>query len=332
MRKELLWAGIIGIIFGVAIGFGTWRVRSKMKAIPNSSPTPTPQTSRGQVKIALDKPENLRVYAENPISVTGLTKSLNWVIISTDDSDYLTTSLDDGSFSQNVDFSGGVNHIQAVSIDADGGSASQKILALYSESFKVQSSGEEEASDTAELAKSVAEKLAQSQNPPKAYIGTVTDIAESTIQIKSLDSQIQQISTEQDEISVVNTKETTSKTVKLTDIAIGDFIIAMGYADGNEVLEAKRILISNTQSDLKINTALYKVASVGKKSIEVTPVSGGETLTITPDKNTVINSFSEGKTKSIKLANISVNDMIIIVSDISGTPSITRTMFDLISK
>lgn len=332
MKKELLWAGIIGIIFGIAIGFGTWRVRNKMKSVTNFFPTPTPQTSKGQVKIALDKPENLRVYSENPISVTGLTKSLNWVIISTDDSDYLTTSLDDGSFSQTVEFSGGVNNVQAISVDADGGSATQKVLALYSESFKPLTSNNNEASETAEIAKSVAEKIALTKNPPRAYLGTVTDIAESTIQIKSLDSQIQQISTEQDEINVVNAKETTSKSVKLTDIAIGDFIIAMGYTDGNEVLEAKRILISNTPSDLKINAALYKVTSVGKKSVDVTPVSGGDTLTITPDKNTVINSYFEGKTKSIKLANISENDMLIVITDATGTPALVRSIFNLIPK
>lgn len=332
MRKELLWAGIIGIIFGIAIGFGTWRVRSKMKSIPLSSPTPTPQTSKGQVKIALDKPENLRVYAENPVLVTGLTKSLNWVVISTEDSDYLTTSLDDGTFSQNIEFNGGINYVQAVSIDADGASASQKVLALYSESFKSQNSSENEATETAQIAKSVAEKIAQSENPPKAYIGTVTDIADTTIQIKSLDSQIQQISAVEDGIAVLNTKESTSKTVKLTDVAIGDFIIAMGYVDDNDVLAAKRILISNTSNEPKINSVLYKVASVGKKSFEALPLSGGDAVTITPDKNTVIRSFSEGKTKSIKLTDIQENDTIIVVSDTSGTPSIIRSIFELVSK
>lgn len=332
MRKELLWAGVIGIIFGIAIGFGTWRVRSKMKSIPSSSPTPIAQNSKGQVKIAIDKPENLRVYSENPIAVAGLTKSLNWVVISTDEDDFLTTSLDDGSFSQNVEFEGGINYLQAVSIDADGTSASQKILALYSESFKLQDSSENEATETAEIAKSVAEKIAQSQNPPKAYIGTVTDIAESTIQIKSMDSQIQQISAEQDEVTVVNTKETTSKTVKLTDIAIGDFIIAMGYTDGNEVLEAKRILVSNTPTEQKINVTLFRVSSVGKKSVDVTPISGGETITVTPEKNTGIYSFSEGKTKSIKLTDILENDTIIVVTDATGTPLITRSVYKLISK
>ena len=332
MRKELLWAGIIGIIFGVAIGFGVYRVRNKVEPDSKATPQPSSASGTGLTKIALDKPENLRVYTENPISVSGLTKSLNWVVVSSLDADDIASSMDDGTFSLDVDLDGGINFIQATSINPDGSTAFQKILVVYSSSFTLETDAGSEASGASEIENSVALKLSQSENPPRAYVGTVTDISESTVQIRSTDSQIQQISTLTESLTVVDTKGTSNKTVKLADIAIGDFIVAMGYIDGNDVLSAKRILISDALNEPKLEVSLYKVQAVNKKSIDAISVADSQNSTITPDKNTVLQSFLEGKTEKISLADISENDLIIVVADNSGSPSLIRSIFVLTAK
>lgn len=332
MRKELLWAGIIGIIFGIAIGFGAWRVRNKSQNDGNPTPQPSAQSGTGNTKIALDKPENLRVFMENPVAVSGLTKALNWVIISAGNKDYIAESSDDGTFLVDTDLEAGVNHIQASSINADGSLATQKVLVVYSESFKPDGVTLNQASSESKMQDSVALKLAQSENPPRAYIGTVTDIAETTIQIRSTDSQIEQISATGESIDVLNTKGTSNKSVKFADIAIGDFIVAMGYLDGNDVLDAKRILISDVPNDPKLDISLYKVKNVGKKSLDLVSVARSEDSSLTPDKNTVILSFDEGKVKKIALADISPDQLIIVVAEKTGSPSLIRTVFAISSK
>lgn len=332
MRKELLWAGIIGIIFGVAIGFGVYRVRNKTKPDLNATPQSSSVSGTGITKIAINKPEDLRVYTQNPIAVSGLTKPLNWVIVSIEDSDYITSSLEDGTFSIEADFDGGANCVQATSLSADGSSAFQKVLAVFSGSFEADNTTPNEATGASEIENSIAEKISQLENPPRAYIGSVTDIAESTIQIKSMDSQIQQISTLDENIAVVDTKGTTNKTVNLTDIAIGDFIVAMGYVDKNDVLSARRVLISSAINETSLNISLYKVKTAGKTSLELTAMAGSEESTLTPSKNTTIKSFSENKTKALSLANISEEDLIIVVSDNTGSPSIIRSIFVISSK
>lgn len=329
MRKELVWAGIIGILFGVVIGFGVWRVRSKVTLKNEPIPTSSPQSGLGQFKITIDKPENLGVVTESPVSVSGITKSSNWIIVSTDEEDYITKSLEDGTFSVDVDLKAGINHIMASSINLQGNIASQKILSVYSESFQTSTPTPETATSEADIKKAVALKIAQAEKPPRAYIGIVTDIAESTIQIKSTDSQIQQISTNKLDIVVVNVKGTTNKIVKLADIAIGDFIVAMGYIDDNDVLDVQRILIADSPIEPKIGIYLQRVKIVGKNSLDLINIENGESVTITPGRNTVVNSFTEGKLKIIKLSGISESGLIITASDISVSPAIIRSLYNL---
>jgi len=125
MRKELLWAGVIGISFGLIIGFGAWRVRSSMT--PKDAPTPTPNTQAGigQFMIAVNKPENFDVVTSSSMGVSGITKPSTLVIISTEKGDYLTESLGDGTFSKEVDLVSGINNIKVSSVNMQGNVATQ---------------------------------------------------------------------------------------------------------------------------------------------------------------------------------------------------------------
>jgi hypothetical protein len=323
MRKELVWAGVIGILFGVVIGFGVWRIKTSM--VKDIKPTATPISKPGKVnsKITIDKPGNLDVITQNSVNVTGITKPSSWVVVSTEKGDYLTKSLEDGTFSAETGLEAGVNYIQATSVSDQGEALSQKILAIYSSSFQTAQS----ATSGASIDEAVELKISQAQNPPKAYLGVVTDIADSTIQIKTADSQIQQVATDKYNVTVVNSKGTSTKTVKLTDIAIGDFIIAMGYVDGDDVLDVQRILVADSLSDTKLSVSLLKTETVSKKSLALSPINGGDIVTITPDKNTSIRSYSQGKFKSITISAITKSDLIILVSDDTGTPSVVRSIF-----
>lgn len=324
-----MWAAIIGISFGLVIAFGAWRVRSSVSLKADIATTPSPAPAPGQVRIAIDKPGNLDVITESPTSISGITKPLTWIVVSTDKEDYLAQSRDDGTFSLDIDLSPGLNHIKASSLNTQGSVSSEDILAVYSASFKgnpatPNTTSVNESSDSA-----VAMKFAEAGNPPKAYIGTVTDIVDSTIQIKSTDSQIQQIATTNKEISVVNTKGSSNKTVKLTDIAIGDFIVAMGFPDGNDVLDAQRILVTDSPLKSQITVAIKNVKDVSKKSLTLSSSNGDSEDTFTPDKNTSLQSYVDGKIKSAKMTDFSKSDMVITVSDTTGTPALSRSIFNL---
>lgn len=129
----------------------------------------------------------------------------------------------------------------------------------------------------------VQKKVEEARTIPFAYIGTVTDIAEQTIQInkfifskaKEDAGEIQQISVDEENTAFVKiTKSTTS--VKFSDLAIGDYIIAMGYKNGNSVLEGKRILITTAVELTTRKTVFGESSEITKRSLVLTASTGKE--------------------------------------------------------
>jgi hypothetical protein len=333
VRRELIWVAIIGISFGLIIAFGVWRINTSLdKSKPGPiQPTPFAQNPGEELKVTLNTPENDDVVTVSPVSVSGITKPLAWIVVSGTTGDYILQSDENGIFSQNVDLTPGINQIKITALDSNGSQTLQKVLVVYSSAFQLQTVNATPgiASGEASINENVAQKVAAAMNRPKAYLGVVTDITNTTIQIKDIDSQIQQISVGSTGLSVVDTKGTNNKQIKLTDIAIGDFIVAMGYINSNQVLSAQRILITDPLSTSQLSISLSSVTTVTKKSLTVTDIKSGQSATLTPDKNTEITSYVNAKTSSIKITGVNTNDLVIYVTNVSGTPPLLRSIFDL---
>jgi hypothetical protein len=341
MRKEVLWAVIAGIILGLVVAFGVYRINSTISGnksrnnIDLSTPTPPPGTS-GEFKIVLDKPAENDVVTQNLVTVSGLTKPSSWVTFSGESGDYTIQSDASGAFAQDVDLIPGINQIKVTAFETSGGKSATEVLVVYSSSFQVKTvptgSPNSNASGTADIRQKVAEDVANTLNRPKAYIGTVTDITDSTIQIKTTESQIEQISVSADKTSVVNSTGTTSKTVKITDIAIGDFIVAMGYVDGNSVLAAQRILITDLIAKPKIDVFEAKVTSATKKALTVNKLADNSPDTVQPGTKTDIEAVKNGKSVSTKFGSIVAGGTIIyvVITDDKGVGSV-RSIFQVAS-
>lgn len=132
------------------------------------------------------------------------------------------------------------------------------------------------ATDSAdEIRQRVQEKVNQALNVPHAYIGTVTDIAENTIQINKLTfaetkkegGEILQVSVSEEDTEFAKVNET-SQTISFEDVAIGDFVVAMGFKNGNGVLEAIRILVSTPPITAPTRRAVYgEIVSIEKREV-----------------------------------------------------------------
>lgn len=333
MRKELIWVIIIGVVIGLIIAFGVYRINFSLnsnKDLP--TPSATPSTS-AEFKVTLDKPQDGDVITESSVTVSGITKALSWVTVSGEDGDYTLQSDEGGIFSQDVALASGVNQIRVTVFDQNGNQSIEKVLVVYSSAFQVQTPVvPANATSESDIQQRIAAKVAQAMSNPKAYLGTVTDIADSTIQIKTNDSQIEQVSIGDAGITVVNVKGTNNKTVKLTDIAIGDYIVAMGYINGNSVLKAQRILISDPITEPSLQVQYGKVSAITKKNVSIANLKDGSSATFTPDKNTDIEQYSKGKFAAGKLSTITADDLTICVttSDAKGN-TLLRSLFDLTS-
>jgi len=267
MRKEVWLAVIGGITLGLIIGFGVYRINFAFKkgGPAQTSPTPTPNNQAG---LTIAKPNYDDVITSLPLTISGITSKDYWVVISNDSSDYVIKPDEKGLFEKEIDLTGGVNRILISLIGQDNKISSQELRLVYSTQLVTPAPANETTSSESAVREAVIKKVEEALNSPKAYLGTVTDISDGTVQLKSDSGSIEQVGTKEEEITVIKSFPT-AKEVKLTDIAIGDYIIAMGYRNGNHVLNAKRILITQPTPVPQIKIIYGKVKSISKKEIMV---------------------------------------------------------------
>jgi len=200
MRKELFFAIGAGLILGLIIAFGIWRVNKTItpsddNQTQNLEATPTPNTG---FLVTIANAEDLDVITENPFNITGITKPNTKIAISGEEKDYILDSEKDGSFEKEISLIAGLNEIIIKAFDLNGDSTETKIKLVYSSNFAEYMETQEEektASDEADSVRlKVEEKLANALKNPKAYIGTITDISKSTYQLKNQSGEIEQLS------------------------------------------------------------------------------------------------------------------------------------------
>ena len=275
MRKELIFAVSAGVLFGVVIAFGIFRANKAIKTNPSELST-SKQNGSGVIdekdsksSITIAKPENGDVLGDNVTTISGISTPNARMLISTNLEDYLLTSNENGAFEQEIELAPSINQIDIVVIDANFAIVTEKLVVVYStEYFKqigVDEKSESEATDEAEMiSENVEKKLDLAKNKPKAFIGAITDITEDTIQMKNEVDEIKQISIVES-TEYVEVKDKT-KTLTFEDVAIGDFVVAMGFQNGSGVLEAGRIIITNPPGKDDKKIFFGKLTEVIKKA------------------------------------------------------------------
>lgn len=270
MNREIIFAIIAGGILGLAIAFGVWKGNSLLNLkkttstpAPTTSSSPNPEAGTPTTnKIVLIKPETLDVFTASPAVVSGITNPDAYIVVSSEDTDTVTKVDATGNFTQNVSLTGGTNQVKLTSFTADGIESNKNIILVFSSQFTSPS-----ASDSAK---------------PISYIGTVTDISNSVIQIKNDGGDIQQISPIQD-AAFIDLRNNNVKTIQAKDVAIGDFLVAMGTKDGNNILSSTRILVTDP---LEISTrrAFFGTVSASDPSkLTLTNSKTSEAITVTPN-------------------------------------------------
>ena len=325
MRKEVVFAIIAGLGLGLVIAFGAWRANQVLSPTDTnkaeSSPTPKPEFG-----ITLAAPPPFSVLTDTPTSLTGVTKANTFVVVSGEEDDYLTVADSKGSFEQSIDLIGGTNSLVVAAFDEKGSEVSQKVLLLFSTEFEkylVDATETQNATDS--VRERVQQKVSQALNSPTALLGTVTDISENTLQIKTEEGEIEQLSVSSD-TSVVQTG-TKNKDVKLGDVAIGDYIIAMGFRNGNGVHNTKRILITSPVEATARKVVYGRVVKNNTKDILAQFVRNEEDLKVVPAKNATIQVLSEGKFSTIKFTSLIPDDVFLAIGEDAKDAFSARTIF-----
>jgi hypothetical protein len=144
MRKEILFAILAGLTFGLIIAFGVWRANIALRpdGVKTTAPEDTSETAQADFGITIAKPQDYQVITTSPAVLTGITKPNVWVVISAKEEDYVAKADGSGEFEIEVDVVGGVNEIIITAFDNDGAETQEKLTLVYSSEFAKQAEGD----------------------------------------------------------------------------------------------------------------------------------------------------------------------------------------------
>ena len=139
MRKEIIFAIVAGVLFGLVVAFGIWRANT---AISTRQETIFTQKTHEVIKkeekdliVSVSSFENNDVISESPITITAITKPDTWVVISAEEEDYIIKTDDSGTFNQDIKLTAGLNEILINAYDNQGGVFENILTLVYSTEF-----------------------------------------------------------------------------------------------------------------------------------------------------------------------------------------------------
>lgn len=310
MRKETTFAIIFGITLGLILAFGIYRAN---KAIKQNSQGITIDTevvdkdspeTEGNTPLTLLKPDNMQVFGTDVIQITGTTKANSYLVVTGGTSDYFTKSSSDGSFNFEYEIDPSINYLDINSISENNSRSNIKLEIVYSsEAIKSDSL---ESDDVEEK---IEEKLENVQKKAEFFKGTVTDITDMSIQMKTTSGEIKQISYTSTLTSFAKIGKTTGK-IAPSDVAIGDYILALGYKKDNSVLDAFRIIVTQPEVPEEIKVFYGRVETKNKNDMDISQ-QDAENIVVGIDNNSKTYKGSPDSSEKARFANISEGDFVI---------------------
>ena len=336
MRKEVLFAILAGITLGLILAFGVWRANLALRSknSPDSSQNENKETSQSTFGMTLGTPADFEVVSENPLTISGVTQPNLLVAITSPEEDFVITSGSEGEFSQEVELIEGVNEILITAFDEGGTKIEKRVYVAYSTEFAKQiadslpsptEADEETSTAASEVREKVQEKVNEARRIPKFVMGSVTDKLAETLEIRDFEGTIKQISLVPE--TTVFVKITKTKTeVKFTDLAIGDFIVAMGFQNGNGVLEGKRILITEEYEFSGREAIMGTVLSPKKAEFSLKSLNSGDELLIKDSKELTLLSQLTEEEEEIGFTDLEDGQQVISLGVKDDTNFIARTV------
>ena len=192
MRKEVGFAIVAGVSIGLIIAFGAWKVTQLLKKNRSSIVDVKKNVpSQNNIGLSVSNLYAFDVITQNPFKLSGIAKPNSQIVISTTESDYLTKSIEDGSFETEIDLPAGLSELKI---------NGQKIPVVFSLEFEkyleeVEAEENNEADKTATneaktleetvdvIREKVKDEVSGKSLKKTAFVGTITDISSGNIQI-----------------------------------------------------------------------------------------------------------------------------------------------------
>ncbi|MBI1871977.1 hypothetical protein HYS10_01015 [Candidatus Collierbacteria bacterium] len=140
MRKEVLFAIILGLILGVVIIYGIQIANRSAKELAKTALTPTPtqeiQPNTPVQLLTITSPQDHSVNFTDTVIITGTTKPNSEIIIINVEEEILTKADSVGLFSAKVKLTGGENIITISSLSPDQKQETIELTVTYTSAKK----------------------------------------------------------------------------------------------------------------------------------------------------------------------------------------------------
>ena len=139
MKKEVLFAIVIGFALGLVITFGIWtanksltQTTSQQEAPPEETELQPNPTLVPQHSLTISSPEDNLVSSEEEIEVSGQTSAEAVVVILYPGGEEIIQADQQGKFSTQITLEGGENQITVLAYDQEENETSQTLTVVYS--------------------------------------------------------------------------------------------------------------------------------------------------------------------------------------------------------
>lgn len=253
MRKEVIFAIIIGLFLGAVILVG-WQLADQ-SAKQAASTTTTPQTKPDPPlaetptaqSISIISPQNHAVVTVDSLKITGKTFPNASIAAIDADDETIVTADKDGNFSVDLSLIGGENVIKLTVLKDDRSTDSTKINIIYTTAKLTSDVLDPITASPSAIVDNVVKaaldknlKSVQDSNLLAGYAGVINDIKLGVFNLTTDEVNLQ--------ISYDSTKTTIikdGKSLKPELLAVKDKAVVIGNMSSPDILAAKRIVISS---------------------------------------------------------------------------------------
>lgn len=170
-------------------------------------------------------------------------------------------------------------------------------------------------SATEDIRQKVREKIENIAKKPRAVVGLLAEIADSTVMVTNGNKE-EMVATNANTtyVRIVNGKRTD---VKFEDLVLRDFVVAMGYRNGNNVLDTTRIIAYDKNPTTTRHAVYGVVKSNTKGTLTLENSKESKNWTIKTTSKTAVTEKTDKGTEDAEVSGISVNYKVIAIGTIT---------------
>jgi hypothetical protein len=141
MKKEILIAVVLGLIFGGIIVFGFYQSQRKIASdsplnIKRFEPEATESATATLARLVINAPYDGEIFGSDVATVSGTTSPNSYVVIVGDVDDLITQADDLGYFSAELELQAGQNDLNIYNYDESGQTDKKQLSVVFSTEFK----------------------------------------------------------------------------------------------------------------------------------------------------------------------------------------------------